>query len=127
MIEGCVYYPPLMKSTVMNSNLTYEEFARIDLRTGTITKVEEFPKARKPAFKAWPDFGTQIGVLQTSAQITKRYTHDALVSKQILGCVGEKNIGGFVSQFLLCGFADDNGDICLAVSDAKVPDGHRLY
>ncbi len=79
--------------------ITYEEFERVDVRSGTIVKVEEFPRAKKPAFKVWADFGSDIGVLQTSAQVTSHYTPDSLMGKQIVGCVhlGEKNIEGFVS------------------------------
>lgn len=70
-----------------------------------------------------------IGVLQTSAQITVHYTPDSLIGKQILGCVnlGEKNIAGFKSQFLLVGFPDQNGDICLLTADLKVPNGQKMY
>lgn len=109
--------------------ITYEDFERVQLRTGTITKVEEFPKARKPAYKVWADFGSEIGVLQTSAQITVHYTPETLVGKQIVGCVnlGEKNIGGFMSQFLLVGFADKTGAVSLATPDLKVPNGAKLH
>ncbi len=93
--------------------ITYEEFEQVALRSGTITKVEEFPRAKKPAFKVWADFGKEIGILQTSAQITKHYTPEILIGKSIVGCVnlGEKNIAGFLSQFLLVGFPDNNNDI----------------
>lgn len=108
--------------------ITYEEFERVNLRSGTIIKAEEFPRAKKPAFKVWADFGAEIGVLQTSAQVTKHYTCEGLVGKQIVGCVnlGEKNIAGFVSQFLLVGFADEEGGICLITVDPKVPNGRKM-
>jgi len=108
--------------------ITYEEFERVDLRSGTIVKVEEFPRAKKPAFKVWADFGNEIGVLQTSAQITKHYTLEGLIGKQIVGCMnlGEKNIAGFVSQFLLVGFADEEGGICLISVDPKAPNGQKM-
>ena len=108
--------------------ITYEEFEKVDLRSGTIVKVEEFPRARKPAFKVWADFGPGVGVLQTSAQVTVHYTPETLVGRQIVGCVnlGEKNIAGFLSQFLLVGFADENGGICLVTADPKVPNGQKL-
>ena len=98
------------------------------LRSGTIIKVEEFPKARKPAFKVWADFGTELGVLQTSAQVTVHYTAESLVGRSIVGCVnlGEKNIAGFLSQFLLVGFADENEAICLVTVDPKAPNGKKL-
>ena len=87
--------------------ITYEEFERVDLRCGTIVKAEKFLRATKPAYKIWADFGSEIGVLQTSAQITVHYTPQTLLGKKIVGCVnlGEKNIAGFVSNFLLVGFA----------------------
>ena len=108
--------------------ITYEEFEKVDLCSGTITKVEEFPRARKPAYKVWADFGPEIGVLQTSAQVTKHYTMEELVGRSIVGCVNleEKNIAGFLSQFLLVGFADEEGAICLVTVDPKVPNGKKL-
>ena len=108
--------------------ITYEEFERVDVRSGTIVKVEEFKRAKKPAFKVWADFGPDIGILQTSAQITVHYTPEGLVGKQIMGCVnlGEKNIAGFTSQFLLLGCADENGAICLLTLDPLVPNGQKM-
>lgn len=82
--------------------IAYEDFEKVDLRSGTITKVEPFPRAKKPAFKVWVNFGSDIGVLQTSAQITVHYQPENLIGKKVIGCVnlGEKNIAGFTSQFL---------------------------
>lgn len=108
--------------------ITWDEFERVNLRSGTIIKVEEFPRAKKPTYKVWVDFGADIGVLQTSAQVTAHYTIETLVGRSIVGCVnlGEKNIAGFLSQFLLVGFADTNGDICLVTADPKVSNGQKL-
>ncbi|NRB11497.1 MAG: tRNA-binding protein [Rickettsiaceae bacterium] len=108
--------------------ITYEDFEKVNLRSGTVVKVEEFPRAKKPAFKVWVDFGKDIGVLQTSAQITAHYNVDSLVGKSVIGCVnlGEKNIAGFLSQFLLVGFADESSNICLATVDFAVPNGKKL-
>ena len=110
------------------TTIAYDVFDSVDLRSGTVVKVEEFPRAKKPAFKVWADFGPEIGVLQTSAQVTVHYTPETLLGRQIIGCVnlGEKNIAGFLSQFLLVGFADDNGAICLASVDPKVTNGRKL-
>jgi len=110
------------------TNISYEDFDRVQLLSGTIVKVEEFPRANKPAFKVWADFGSIVGVRQTSAQITVHYSPASLVGKQIVGCVnmGEKNIAGFLSQFLLVGFADAHGAICLVTADPKVPNGQKL-
>ncbi len=109
--------------------ISYDDFDRVNLRCGTVVKVEAFPKARKPAFKVWADFGVEIGVLQTSAQVTVHYTPESLLGRKIVGCVnlGEKNIAGFISQFLLLGFSDENGDICLTTVDAKVPNGEKMH
>ena len=111
------------------TTITYDEFERVDLRSGTIVKTEEFPRAKKPAFKIWANFGPEIGILQTSAQVTVHYTLDSLIGKQIVGCVnlGEKNIAGFTSQFLLVGFADENGAISLITAHPNVPNGQKLH
>ncbi len=78
-------------------SISYEEFEKVDFRSGTVTKVEPFPRAKKPAYKVWVDFGSEIGIKQTSAQVTVHYTPESLLGKQVLGCVnlGEKNIAGF--------------------------------
>jgi tRNA-binding protein len=111
------------------TTITYEDFERVNLRSGTIVRVEGFSRAKKPAFKVWADFGPEIGVLQTSAQVTVNYTPETLLGCQIVGCVnlGEKNVAGFTSQFLLVGFADGNGAIYLIAVDSKVPNGQKMY
>lgn len=110
-------------------SISYEDFEKVDLRSGTIVRVEEFPRAKKPAYKVWADFGADIGVLQTSAQITAHYSPETLVGKRIVGCVnlGEKNIAGFTSQFLLVGFSDQDGNICLITMDPAVPNGRKMH
>lgn len=110
-------------------NISYEEFEKVDLRKGKIIKAEEFPRAKKPAYKVWADFGPELGILQTSAQVTIHYTPESLIGRSIIGCVnlGEKNIAGFTSQFLLVGFSDDNGAICLASVEPDVPNGKKLH
>lgn len=109
--------------------ISYDEFTQVDLRSGTIIKAEPFLRAKKPAYKIWADFGPDIGVLQTSAQITVHYTPESLLGRAIVGCVnlGEKNIAGFVSQFLLVGFSDVNGAICLVSADRAVENGKKLH
>lgn len=111
------------------ATITYEEFERMNLRSGTIVKAEEFPRAKKPAFKVWADFGPEIGVLQTSAQVTVHYTTESLLGRQIVGCVNldEKNIAGFTSQFLLVGFTDESNAICLITVDPLVPNGQKMH
>lgn len=109
--------------------ITYEDFAKVDLRSGTIVKVEPFPRAKKPAYKVWVDFGPELGVKQTSAQITVHYTPETLVGRSVIGCVnlGTRNIAGFISEFLLVGFSDEIGAIWLASHDGKVPNGQKLH
>ena len=108
--------------------INYGDFEKVDLRSGTVVKVEEFARAKKPAYKVWADFGPEIGILQTSAQVTVHYTLESLMGRSIVGCVnlGEKNIAGFTYQFLLVGFADDNDAICLVTVDPKAPNGRKL-
>jgi len=110
-------------------SISWEDFEQVDLRSGTIIKAETFSRAKKPAYKIWADFGPELGVLQTSAQVTKHYTPESLIGRSIVGCVnlGERNIAGFISQFLLVGFSDDNGDICLVTVDPAVPNGKKLH
>jgi len=109
--------------------IAYEEFEKVDLRSGTIVKAETFLRAKKPAYKVWVDFGSDIGILQTSAQITIHYQLENLIGKKVIGCVnlGEKNIAGFTSQFLLVGFSDHNGAICLATVDGEVSNGEKMH
>lgn len=108
--------------------ITYEEFEKVDLRSGTIVKTEPFLKARNPSYKIWVDFGKDIGVLQTSAQVTVHYTPESLLGRAVVGCVnlGTKNIAGFISEFLLVGFFDENDAICLISTELKVPNGKKL-
>lgn len=109
--------------------ISYDDFTKVELRTGTVVRAEEFPKARNPSYKIWVDFGEEIGVLKTSAQVTVHYTPDSLIDKKVVGCInlGERNIAGFMSQFLLVGFSDANGNISLISPDHNVPNGNKLH
>lgn len=109
--------------------ISYEIFASVDIRVGTVVRAEPFERAKKPAYKVWVDFGEALGVLQTSAQITLHYTTADLIGKQVIGCVnlGEKNIAGFLSQFLLLGFSDSNGAICLPSFVHNIPNGNKIH
>ncbi len=111
------------------SIISYDDFEKVELRSGTVVKAEPFPKARNPSYKVWVDFGSELGVKQTSAQVTVHYTPESLLGRQVVGCVnlGVKNIAGFISEFLLVGFADTNGAICLAGVDSKVLNGQKLF
>lgn len=109
--------------------ITYDDFEKVNIRSGTIVKAEPFTRAHKPAYKVWADFGPEIGILQTSAQVTVHYTPESLVGRKILGAVnlGEKNIAGFTSQFLMLGCADLQGAVCLATLDPHVENGKKLF
>ena len=109
--------------------ITYEDFSRVELRSGTVVKAEPFPRAQKPAYKVWVDFGSDIGVKQTSAQVTKHYTFENLVGRQVMGGINlaPRNIAGFMSEFLLVGFSDKDGAVCLATVDPRVPNGQKLH
>ncbi len=107
--------------------ITWHDFEQVELRVGTILEAADFPGARKPAYRIGVDFGP-FGIKWSSAQITKHYTKEELPGRQILGVINfpEKQIANFMSQFLITGFADDNGDIVLASIDKPVPNGSKL-
>jgi len=107
--------------------ITWAEFEQVELRAGTILEVFDFPDARKPAYKLKVDFG-EFGIKMSSAQITKHYTKEALIGQQIIGVVNfpKKQIGKFMSEFLVTGFADAEGDIVLTTVQAKVPNGSKM-
>lgn len=106
----------------------WQDFEQVELRVGTIVSVDDFPEARKPAFKIKADFGPVVGVKESSAQITALYSKDDLLGRQILGVVNlpPKQIGPFRSEFLLAGFYRDNSTVVLAVPDQHVPNGAKL-
>ncbi len=108
--------------------ISWEDFAQVDLRTGTIIRVEDFPAARKPSYKIWVDFGTEIGIKKTSAQLKTAYSKDKLLGKQIIGVVNfpPKQIADFMSEFLLTGFVQKDGKVVLAVPDKKMENGIKL-
>ena len=108
--------------------ITWDAFESVELRIGTILRVEEFPEARKPAYKVWVDFGPELGEKKTSVQITRLYTPESLVGRQIVGVVNfpPKQVGPFMSEFLLTGFHDDEGAIVIAVPERPVPNGAKL-
>ena len=109
--------------------ISWKDFEAVELRVGTIIKVEEFPEARKPAWKITADFGAEIGILKSSAQITVHYGPDELLGRQIVGVVNfpPKQIGPVRSEFLCTGFPDENGDVVIAVPERTVPDGAKLF
>ncbi len=109
--------------------LTWEEFEKVDLRAGTILEAREFPQARKPAYQLVLDFGPEIGIKQSSAQLTHHYTPATLVGRQVLAVVNfpPKQIGPFRSEVLVVGAPDAEGHTVLAALAAAVPNGSRLY
>lgn len=108
--------------------ITWADFEAIDFRAGTIVRVEDFPEARKPAYKLWIDFGPELGIKRSSAQITSFYTKDELTGRQILAVVNflPKQIAGFVSEVLVTGFVSDGSGVVLVQSERRVPNGTRL-
>lgn len=108
--------------------IDWDDFAQVELRAGTVIDVQEFPEARKPAYKLRVDFGPEIGVKQTSAQITHLYRPEELVGKQVLGVLNfpPKQIGPFRSEFLLTGFYRADGAVVLAVPEREIPNGSKL-
>lgn len=108
--------------------ISWNDFEKVDMRVGTIINVADFPKARKPAYQLTIDFGDELGIKQSSAQITVHYSKEELVGKQIVAIVNfpKKQIANFFSECLVTGFADDNGDIILTTVEKKVPNGAKL-
>src|SRR5262245_61420403 len=114
--------------SVPSSEITFADFQRVDIRVGTVVSVEEFPEARKPAYKLSIDFGPELGIRKSSAQITVRYTREELVGRQVVAAVNfpRKQIGSFMSEVLVTGFADADGAIVLAQPECPVANGSRL-
>ncbi len=111
------------------TSISFDDFLKVDIRVGRVTRVEAFPEARKPAFKLWIDFGPDIGERKSSAQITAHYASEALVGRQVLAVVNfpPRQIGPFRSEVLVLGLADAEGDVVLVAPERPVPLGHRLH
>jgi tRNA-binding protein len=109
--------------------ITYADFEAVDIRVGRITRAEAFPEARKPAFKLWVDFGGDIGEKRSSAQITKHYTLDELIGRQVLAVVNfpTRQIGKVLSEVLVLGVPDANGEVVLIGPGQAVPNGGKLF
>jgi len=111
------------------SEIGFDDFQKVDIRVGRITRAEPYPEARKPAIKLWVDFGAEIGERKSSAQITRHYAPDELVGRQVLAVVNfpPRQIGKFMSEILVLGVPDENGDVVLIHPDKQVPVGGRLF
>jgi len=109
--------------------ISYTEFEAVDIRVGRITRVEPFPEARKPAYKLWVDFGVEIGEKRSSAQITKHYTMEELIGRQVLAVVNfpPRQIGPMMSEVLVLGVPDDDGAVVLIGPGHDVPLGGKLF
>lgn len=109
--------------------ISYDDFAKVDIRLGRITQAEPFPEARKPAIKLWVDFGGDIGVKKSSAQITRHYTPEALIGRQVLAVVNfpPRQIGPVMSEVLVLGVPDPDGEVVLIGPGHDVPLGGRLF
>ncbi|MCK7612575.1 tRNA-binding protein [Roseibium sediminicola] len=113
----------------MSDQISFDDFLKVDVRVGRVVEAEDFPEARKPAYKMKIDFGPEIGIKKTSAQITKHYTPDTLVGKLVMAVVNfpPRQIGPVMSEVLTLGVPDEDGEVVLLTPDKTVPIGGRLY
>ena len=111
------------------SEISFDDFLKVDVRVGTVLRAEPYPEARKPAIKLWIDFGDEVGEKKTSAQITAHYQPETLVGKQVLAVVNfpPRQIGKFMSEDLVLGMPDAGGEVVLVGPDQPVPTGGRLH
>ena len=109
--------------------ITFDDFLKVDVRVGRIVRAEPYPEARKPAIKMWIDFGDELGEKKTSAQVTAHYTPEGLVGKQVMAVVNfpPRQIGKFMSEVLVLGMPDADGEVVLVGPDTEVPVGGRLH
>ncbi len=113
----------------MSAQIEYTDFEKVDIRVGRIVDVQDFPEARKPALKLWVDFGHSIGIKKTSAQVTQNYSAETLKGKLVAGVVNfpPRQIGKYMSEFLVLGFPDTEGNVTLITPDKDVPLGGKLF
>ena len=111
------------------AEITFDDFLKVDIRTGTVVDAQPYPEARKPAIKLWVDFGGDLGVKKSSAQITKHYTPESVIGKRVMAVVNfpPRQIGKFMSEILVLGVPDEEGEVVLITPDKGVPTGGRLF
>ncbi|MBV7380645.1 tRNA-binding protein [Maritimibacter dapengensis] len=111
------------------NQIDFDDFLRVDIRKGTVVNAEPFPEARKPAIKLWVDFGDALGIRKSSAQITKHYTPEGVIGKDVMAVINfpPRQIGKFMSEVLVLGVPDETGEVVLLTPDHPVPDGGRLF
>jgi len=113
----------------MAETIGIDDFLRVDIRAGRVVRAEPFPEARRPAIKLWIDFGPELGEKKTSAQITTHYTPETVIGRQVIAVTNfpPRQIGSFMSEVLVLGLSDSQGDIVLLGPDVPVPDGARMH
>lgn len=111
------------------SDISFDDFLKVDIRVGRVTRAEPYPEARKPAIKMWVDFGGTLGERKTSAQVTAHYTPETLVGRQVVAVVNfpPRQIGKFMSEILVLGVPDETGEVVLLAPDQTVPEGGRMH
>jgi tRNA-binding protein len=115
--------------SVFPPSISYDDFARVDIRAGTVVRAEPYPEARKPSIKLWIDFGPELGTRKSSAQITRYYAPETLIGRQVAAVVNfpPRQIGKFMSEVLVLGFPDADGEVVLIAPDHDVPNGGSLF
>ena len=111
------------------TEISFGDFQKVDIRAGKVVRAEDFPEARKPAVKLWVDFGGEIGTRKSSAQLTAHYSPESLTGRQVLAVVNfpPRQIGRFMSEILVLGVPDEDGEVVLIRPDMPVPDGGRMF